>query len=227
MRKFSILVTLTLSAIMLASCGNDNSQSKDKHQNEEKDNTQSKQHDSNKHKSSQDNKESSNTHDAQNDNKENSNTHDAQNDNKAAQSKKSHLTQSNSEEIEYARVWNQLGPLKNNMEGMNELNVTKIAKGSKVNPNVKNSAVYPEDVVKLAAPMKAGGSVTYSSNGDGTINVYKNIPYNWVDSSQNDSSKTEQATKEAISKNIQTVKIKPTDNEQVAQLASKIKYQQQ
>ncbi|GAA6827324.1 hypothetical protein HpBTM60_37680 [Helicobacter pylori] len=211
MRKFSILVTLTLSAIMLASCGNDNSQSKDKHQNEEKDSTQSKQHDSNKHKSSQDNKESSNTH-------------DAQNDNKAAQSKKSHLTQFNSEQIEYARVWNQLGPLKNNMEGMNELNVTKIAKGSKVNPNVKNSAVYPEDVVKLAAPMKAGGSVTYSSNGDGTINVYKNIPYNWVDF---DSSDKPDATKEAISKNIQTVKIKPTDNEQVAQLASKIKYQQQ
>lgn len=211
MRKFSILVTLTLSAIMLASCGNDNSQSKDKHQNEEKDSTQSKQHDSNKHKSSQDNKESSNTH-------------DAQNDNKAAQSKKSHLTQFNSEQIEYARVWNQLGPLKNNMEGMNELNVTKIAKGSKVNPNVKNSAVYPEDVVKLAAPMKAGGSVTYSSNGDGTINVYKNIPYNWVDF---DSSDKADATKEAISKNIQTVKIKPTDNEQVAQLASKIKYQQQ
>lgn len=211
MRKFSILVTLTLSAIMLASCGNDNSQSKDKHQNEEKDSTQSKQHDSNKHKSSQDNKESSNTH-------------DAQNDNKAAQSKKSHLTQFNSEQIEYARVWNQLGPLKNNMEGMNELNVTKIAKGSKVNPNVKNSAVYPEDVVKLAAPMKAGGSVTYSSNGDGTINVYKNISYNWVDF---DSSDKADATKEAISKNIQTVKIKPTDNEQVAQLASKIKYQQQ
>lgn len=210
MRKFSILVTLTLSAIMLASCGNDNSQSKDKHQNEEKDSTQSKQHDSNKHKSSQDNKESSNTH-------------DAQNDNKAAQSKKSHLTQFNSEQIEYARVWNQLGPLKNNMEGMNELNVTKIAKGSKVNPNVKNSAVYPEDVVKLAAPMKAGGSVTYSSNGDGTINVYKNIPYNWVDF---DSSDKADATKEAITKNIQTVKIKPTDNEQVAQLASKIKYQQ-
>lgn len=195
---------------MLASCGNDNSQSKDKHQNEEKDSTQSKQHDSNKHKSSQDNKESSNTH-------------DAQNDNKAAQSKKSHLTQFNSEQIEYARVWNQLGPLKNNMEGMNELNVTKIAKGSKVNPNVKNSAVYPEDVVKLAAPMKAGGSVTYSSNGDGTINVYKNIPYNWVDF---DSSDKADATKEAITKNIQTVKIKPTDNEQVAQLASKIKYQQ-
>lgn len=210
MRKFSILVTLTLSAIMLASCGNDNSQSKDKHQNEEKDSTQSKQHDSNKHKSSQDNKESSNTH-------------DAQNDNKAAQSKKSHLTQFNSEQIEYARVWNQLGPLKNNMEGMNELNVTKIAKGSKVNPNVKNSAVYPEDVVKLAAPMKAGGSVTYSSNGDGTINVYKNVPYNWVDF---DSSDKADATKEAITKNIQTVKIKPTDNEQVAQLASKIKYQQ-
>lgn len=196
---------------MLASCGNDNSQSKDKHQNEEKDSTQSKQHDSNKHKSSQDNKESSDTH-------------DAQNDNKAAQSKKSHLTQFNSEQIEYARVWNQLGPLKNNMEGMNELNVTKIAKGSKVNPNVKNSAVYPEDVVKLAAPMKAGGSVTYSSNGDGTINVYKNIPYNWVDF---DSSDKADATKEAISKNIQTVKIKPTDNEQIAQLASKIKYQQQ
>jgi membrane-bound lytic murein transglycosylase len=215
MKKFNLLVTLLLSSAMLSSCSSGHSQSKNNQHAEKSSNTQSE-HQDNKHKHNS----------AGEDNKESNKTHNDQDNSKAAKTNKSHLTQYNSEQIEYARVWNQLGPLKNNMNGMDELDVTKISKGTKVNPQVKNSAVYPENVVKLSAPMKAGGSITYSSNGDGTINVYKNVPYNWVDTSQSDSDKAEKATKDAISKNIQTVKIKPTDNEQIAQLASKLKYQQ-
>lgn len=215
MKKFNLVVALLLSSALLVSCGSGHSQSENNQHGEKSSNSKSEHHD-NKHKHNSANQE----------NKESNKPHDDQDNNKTAKTNKSHLSQYNSEQIEYARVWNQLGPLKNNMKGMDELDVTKISKGTKVNPQVKNSAVYPENVVKLSAPMKAGGSITYSSNGDGTINVYKNVPYNWVDTSQSDSGKTEQATKDAISKNIQTVKIKPTDNEQIAQLASKLKYQQ-
>lgn len=215
MKKFNLVVALLLSSALLVSCGSGHSQSEHNQHGEKNSNSKSEHHD-NKHKHNSANQE----------NQESNKTHDDQDNNKTAKTNKSHLSQYNSEQIEYARVWNQLGPLKNNMKGMDELDVTKISKGTKVNPQVKNSAVYPENVVKLSAPMKAGGSITYSSNGDGTINVYKNVPYNWVDTSQSDSGKTEQATKDAISKNIQTVKIKPTDNEQIAQLASKLKYQQ-
>lgn len=84
--------------------------------------------------------------------------------------------------------------MKNNMKGMDNLYVNEIPKGSKVNPQAQNSAVYKEDVMKLEAPMRSGGSVTYS-NGDGTINVYNNIPYNWKSSQTSDYSKMDEVTR--------------------------------
>lgn len=132
------------------------------------------------------------------------------------------LNQYNNEEIEYARVWDQLGPMKNNMDGMNTLYVKKLPKGSKVNPQAEDSAVYKEDVVKLEAPMRAGGSVTYSSNGDGTINVYKKVPYNWRDSSSDANMK--EATTQAIEENVETVTVNQGDDQTIADLAGKIKY---
>lgn len=65
------------------------------------------------------------------------------------------------------------------MKGIRDGYVTKTPKGSKVNPRSQNSAVYKKDVVKLEVPMKSGRSITYSSNRDGTINVYNNTSYKW------------------------------------------------
>lgn len=79
-----------------------------------------------------------------------------------------------SEEIEYARVWLQLGP---NQE-IDGLYVKKIASGTPLNPDDETSADYPEDVIQLADSRLVDGSITYSGNGDGTINVY-NVPLRW------------------------------------------------
>ncbi|WP_404427769.1 hypothetical protein LG296_07065 [Ureibacillus chungkukjangi] len=84
------------------------------------------------------------------------------------------LSQYSSEQIEYARVWLQLGP---NQE-IDELNVRKISAGEPINPDDETSANYPEDVIQLAGSRLVDGSVTYSGNGDGTINVY-NVPLRW------------------------------------------------
>ncbi len=84
------------------------------------------------------------------------------------------LSQYSSEQIEYARVWLQLGP---NQE-IDELNVRKISAGVPINPDDETSANYPEDVIQLAGSRLVDGSVTYSGNGDGTINVY-NVPLRW------------------------------------------------
>lgn len=84
------------------------------------------------------------------------------------------LSQYSSEQIEYARVWLQLGP---NQE-IDELNVRKISAGEPINPDDATSANYPEDVIQLAGSRLVDGSVTYSGNGDGTINVY-NVPLRW------------------------------------------------
>ncbi|MFC0524947.1 hypothetical protein ACFFGV_15315 [Pontibacillus salicampi] len=79
-----------------------------------------------------------------------------------------------SNQIEYARVWLQLGA---NQE-IDELNVRHIPKGKKVNPDDETSESYPEDVIQLSGSRLVDGSVTYSGNGDGTINVY-NVPLRW------------------------------------------------
>ncbi len=84
------------------------------------------------------------------------------------------LSEYSSEEIEYARVWLQLGP---NQE-VDELNVRYIPAGEPINPDDDTSANYPEDVIQLAGSRLVDGAVTYSGNGDGTINVY-NVPLRW------------------------------------------------
>ncbi len=84
------------------------------------------------------------------------------------------LSKYTSNQIEYARVWLHLGP---NQE-IDELNVHHIPAGEKLNPDDETSASYPEDVIQLAGSRLVDGSVTYSGNGDGTINVY-NVPLRW------------------------------------------------
>jgi hypothetical protein len=84
------------------------------------------------------------------------------------------LTQYSSEEIEYARVWLQLGPNKE----IDGLYVRLIPAGTPLNPDDETSLNYPEDVIQLAGSRLIDGSVTYSGNGDGTINVY-NVPLRW------------------------------------------------
>ncbi len=79
-----------------------------------------------------------------------------------------------SEEIEYARVWLQLGP---NQE-IDALFAIHIPAGEPLNPNDETSATYPEDVIQLAGTRLLDGSVTYSGNGDGTIRIYK-VPLRW------------------------------------------------
>ena len=79
-----------------------------------------------------------------------------------------------SEEIEYARVWLELGA----NQDIDGLYVTEFEAGTPLNPDDETSAVYPVNVIQLAGSRLVDGSVTYSSNGDGTINRY-NVPLRW------------------------------------------------
>lgn len=224
----SSILTITLSLILVG-CNSDTSEKSNNTQSNNTDN-QEKTEEKNKDNAT---KEESKTNEDSNDDKTESsresndkhNTNKSYSEGKQTKNKKeSYLDDYSAKEIEYARVWEQLGPMKNNMKGMDNLYVNEITKGSKVNPQVKNSAVYKEDVVKLEAPMRAGGSVTYSSNDDGTINVYNNIPYNWESTQTSDYSKMDEVTRKAIEENIETLYVKPTDNKTVSELAGKVKY---
>ncbi|WP_072890991.1 hypothetical protein [Ornithinibacillus halophilus] len=84
------------------------------------------------------------------------------------------LSNYSSQEIEYARIWLQFGVIKD----VDEINVYHIPAGTPLNPDDSTSASYPEDVIQLAGIRLVEGSITYSGNGDGTINIY-NVPLRW------------------------------------------------
>ncbi|MBS6928945.1 MAG: hypothetical protein KH152_10740 [Finegoldia magna] len=232
MKKIILPILIVSLSVILVSCNNNDSEhhndnnSSDTNTSENKDNEASNEIDEKTNTSdSADNSESSNKQNKEkNDNKKQEKNNDSNKKQQSTYKYKSYLNNFNSKEIEYARVWYQLISTRNDLKGIKNVYVTEIPKGSKVNPQAKNSAIYKEKVVKLEAPMRAGGSVTYSSNGDGTINVYNNIPYKWENSQNSDYSQMNKITKKAIEENIETVYIKPYDNKTVAKLASKIRY---
>ena len=84
------------------------------------------------------------------------------------------LSHYSSKQIEYARVWLQLGP----NQDIDELNVRHIPAGTLLNPDDDINVSYPVDVIQLRGSRIVDGIVTYSVNGDDTINVY-NVPYRW------------------------------------------------
>ncbi|OEK58849.1 hypothetical protein [Staphylococcus equorum] len=221
MKKVTLAISIVGLLIILVGCNSNNSsdtsRSKDNEKNKIDEQTNTSDNGDNAESSNKQNKE-------QNDNKNQEKNNDSNENQQSTDKNKSYLNNFNSEEIEYARVWYQLISTRNDLKGIRDVYVTEIPKGSKVNPQAQNSAVYKENVVKLEAPMRAGGSITYSSNSDGTINVYNNIPYKWESSQTSDYSQMDKITRKAIENNIETIYIKPHDNKAVAKLASKIKY---
>ncbi|MCM3355370.1 hypothetical protein [Bacillus halotolerans] len=122
------------------------------------------------------------------------------------------LAKYSSEKIEYARVWLQLGP---NQE-IDELNVRHISAGEPINPNDDTSASYPEDVIQLSGSRLVDGSVTYSGNGDGTINVY-NVPLRWDSSTDVNKNFMQKYTKNII-ENKKLVHVDPGNDEKIIKL---------
>lgn len=125
------------------------------------------------------------------------------------------LDQYSSKDIEYARVWLQLGP----NQDIDALYVTHISAGTLLNPDDETSISYPEDVIQLAGSRLVDGSVTYSSNEDGTINVYK-VPLRWDVKIP----AGEKFYKDII-ENTELVYVDPGEDNKVIQLIKKIKNQ--
>ncbi len=144
--------------------------------------------------------------------------------NPADESEENHaLDDYSSKEIEYARVWSQLGP---NQE-IDELNVQLISAGSPLNPDDENSLTYPEDVVQLRGSRIVDGIVTYSGNGNGTINVY-NVPMRWYGGfpPPEDIDKEEiQKEMEDIITNTKLVNVDTGDNEEIIEIINKMNSQ--
>ena len=126
------------------------------------------------------------------------------------------LSQYSSEQIEYARVWLQLGP----NQVIDHLMVQHIPAGTLLNPGDEADVSYPEDVIQLTGSRIVDGIVTYSGNGDGTINVY-NVPLRWYGGfSRPDNVSVAEVRKEMkdIIKNTKRVYVDTGDEEKVIEL---------
>lgn len=120
-----------------------------------------------------------------------------------------------SEKIEYARVWLQVIGNK----GVGELNVRHISAGEQLNPYDDNSVDYPEDVIVLSGKIMADGIVTYSGNGDGTINVY-DVPSHWPSDEQIEES-MEDYTK-GIVEDTEQVSVGAGEEDEIIELMGKL-----
>jgi len=129
------------------------------------------------------------------------------------------LTPYSTEEIEYARIWLQFGT----NPDVETIYVEEIAEGTPINPLDEGSLAYPEDVVQLTGSRLVDGAVTYSSNGDGTINLY-NVPARWEnpDTYSNDSAVMKRETRKIIEKT-QLEYVDPGDDREVADMADRIR----
>lgn len=77
------------------------------------------------------------------------------------------------DQIEYARVWLTLIGVK-----PSELNAKTITAGTSLDPYDKGSVMYPTDAIMLYGGYSAEGQIVYTSNRNGTINVYP-VPSHW------------------------------------------------
>ena len=141
------------------------------------------------------------------------NNSDSTNSSSDSKGDKEILSPYSSEQIEYARVWLKLGA---NQE-IDGLYVQHIPAGTLINPNDDTSASYPEDVIQLAGSRLVDGSVTYSGNGDGTINVY-NVPLRW-----DGSYPAGEKFYTDIIKNTKLVYVDPGDDEKILALIKLLK----
>lgn len=125
------------------------------------------------------------------------------------------LSKYSDEQIEYARVW--LATIGN--MNIQKLVATRLPAGSPIDIYDEGSVGYPTNVVFLDAETTAQGMVVYSSNHNGTINIY-DVPSHWqLNPNKRDPESIRQLTQSIV--DTAHVKAIPTgDPQMVAKLIS-------
>ncbi|GAB3051464.1 hypothetical protein [Virgibacillus ainsalahensis] len=221
-KNFFILLTVVLIAVFIAACGNSSEQnnadsnSKDKATDEE-----------NKNNEETSNENSSNDNDEESNKSNNKDTTSADHfeqventvDDSSGSEENDPLSNYSAEEIEYARVWLEVVDNK----GIDTLKISHISEGESVGQYEDKSVKYPENVVHLFTDFLAGGNVFYSSNGDGSINLY-DVPTRWPTPEQlkEERNQTMEEYTQSIIDNPEKVMIDPGDDEEVESVIKKI-----
>lgn len=223
-KNFFILLTVVLIAVFIAACGNSSEQniadsnSKNRVTDEENINNEEAS-----------NENTSNGNDEESDKSNNKDTTSADHfeqventvDDSSGSEENDPLSNYSAEEIEYARVWLEVVDNK----GIDTLKVSHISEGESVGQYESKSVKYPENVVHLFTDFLAGGNVYYSSNGDGSINLY-DVPTRWLSPEQlkEERNQTMEEYTQSIIDNPEKVKIDPGKDEEVENIIKKIEF---
>lgn len=214
MKKYiGVVAILFAMSFVLLACSDDDEQ------NETGNSSDDSQPEQNNADENNDDAEKENESDATSDSEETDNynsddessNNDGENNNQSEDNKGGALAEYSSEEIEYARVWLEVGE----NQAIDKLYAKQIPAGEPLNSDDEKSVDFPEDVVQLSGTRLVDGTVTYSSNRDGTINVY-DVPNRW------DGKNTTEDIYKQIIENTEEVAIDPGDDKKVNELIEKL-----
>lgn len=220
MKKYisSIIILFAASIVLVACSDGDNSDNKGMNENHDnnKESEINSSDDNNKNNEEENNNDSSSNNENNNEtSKENSDPEENADNDSSTTNENDILAEYSAEEIEYARVWLEVIDNKD----IDTLNVWHHSEGEQVNQHDDDSVGYPEDVISLGGDAMVDGVVTYSGNGDGTINLY-DVPSHWPASEQIDES-MEEYTQDIID-NPEKIEVDLGDDEEVEELINKI-----
>ncbi|MFD2045219.1 hypothetical protein ACFSTA_16160 [Ornithinibacillus salinisoli] len=213
MKKITMIFCCNVALLLLVGCANDTNEESEKDISEN-DSALESEDESNLDEEGDESKSTTGSGESATGDSNDTSSQETSNEDSNNTSEEDLLSEYSAAEIEYARVWLQLGP----NQDLDELNVRHIPAGEQINPNDDTSATYPEDVIQLAGSRLVDGSVTYSGNGDGTINVY-NVPLRWDsnDSADVDEDFMKEYT-EGIIEDAELVYVDPNDDEEIIEL---------
>ncbi|WP_440896698.1 hypothetical protein ACS127_01410 [Amphibacillus sp. Q70] len=159
MKEFKAIIVVSFTLLFLVACGNESEEVQPEEQ--EEPNASEADEELN---SSEETNEDVEDGDSVEGNSDDEETDDSE------ESSDNQLSDYSQAEIEYARVW--LSTVSEETEHLETIYFQVIPEGTAVIPDRENSPVYPETVIRLSGSRLAEGTVVYSGNGDGTINVY-------------------------------------------------------
>lgn len=219
-KTLGLIAILFTTALLFMACSDDNQNGNTDSSSENVSASQSERDNKNEMDKKEDNPEhaSESEETETNDSNKSPSQEESENTDESESEENKALSAYSAEEIEYARVWLQIVGNKDT----EELNVQHISSGEQVNPYDEDSVSYPEDIIALGGKIMADGVVTYSGNGDGTINLY-DVPSHWPSHEQIDESMEEYT--EDIIENTEQIYIEPRDDEEIIELIKKINIQ--
>lgn len=209
--RFFLPLAIILFALLLVSCADDNTVENDETEEKAEDLSEDQNNEEDDLTSEEEIDQAATIDDSEKDSNESSSNDKSDNP----------LANYSTQEIEYARVWLNFGP----NQDVEEIYVNYIPAGTLLNPDEDDINVsYPVDVIQIRGSRIVDGLITYSGNGDGTINIY-NIPYRWYGGNPRpDEFEIEEifADRNDIINKTELVYIEPGDDQAVIELIEKM-----